>query len=97
MNLQKHFKYFDYYLIRWALFGAIGGLTTPVLDPLDMFWTIKGYQLINGLMTGFICAVIFTPIQNNLNNERSKYKTWLYAFLIWTLFKFAAAYLIYIS
>jgi len=93
MNLKANFKNFDYYLVRWALFGAIGGLVTPVLEPQDIFWTIKGYQIISGLISGFVCAVIFTPVQNNLNKEKSKLKTWGFVILIWTAFKFAYIFL----
>lgn len=89
MNLKKHFKNFHYYLVRWVLFGAIAGLATPVLDPSNMFWTIKGYQVISGFISGLICAVIFTPIQVNFNAEKNKLRTWAFAILVWTLFKFA--------
>ncbi len=96
MNLKMHFENFNYYLLRWFLFGGIGGLITPVIEQSNNFWTLKGYQVISGLISGFICAVIFTPIQNNLNTERSNLKTWLFAILIWTAFKFAAVYFIYV-
>ena len=83
MNLKTNFKNFDYYIVRWVLFGAIGGLLTPVLEPEHAFWTIKSYQIISGLISGLICAVIFTPVQNNLNKEKSKFKTWAFVILIW--------------
>lgn len=91
--MKKYFKDFGYYLIRWLLLGGIGNLLQPVYENLDHFWLMKSYQVAYGLFFGFICAVIFTLIQNKLNFERKRAKTWGIAIAVWMSAKFIIAYL----
>ena len=92
--MKKYFKDFWYYLIRWLLLGGIGNLLQPVYQNLDHFWLMKSYQVANGLAFGFICAVIFTAIQNKINIDRQRGKTWGIAIAIWMGAKFLFAYIV---
>ena len=78
------------YLWRWLLFGALGGLVTPVIGPLangampdGYFWHLKLEQLGFGLFFGLVCAVVFTLLQNTLNKGRRRGVSWAILIFTW--------------
>lgn len=89
MQLWKNWKT---YLWRWLLLGAIGGLTQWVDGEQD-YWTVKGYQVLNGLLFGLIAFAIFTPLQNKVNPDRKRWLSWVTVLGTWMGLKFAVVYL----
>lgn len=72
------------YYFRWTLFGFLSNLLfLPVVTDEAPYWTIKLWQCLFGILSGFLSGVIFTFIQNIFNKERAKEKTWLFIFLVW--------------
>lgn len=87
------FDDFGYYIRWWLLLGAIGGLLTVVgSEDLDHFGRAKLIQVIWGLGSGVLFAVVFTPIQNLLNAGRKRWLTWVIAIAAWLGVKFAVGF-----
>lgn len=82
-------KDFNYYLVRWLCFGAVGGLVTPVLTHAGSFWAAKGQQVLWGLLFGTVCCVAFTLGQNYYNPSRRRGLTWAIGIAVWMGVKFA--------
>jgi len=85
---------FGTYLWRWLLFGALGGLVTPVVNPLasgampeGYFAHVKLLQLGLGLLFGLVCAFVFTPLQNTMNKDRKRGATWAIIIFTWLAMK----------
>ncbi len=72
------------YLWRWVLFGGIAGLIgKPVTDPNVVFWAEKTFMVIQGVIFGLACAVVFTLLQNKFNATRQRGRSYLFVFLTW--------------
>ena len=74
---------FPTYLLRWLAFGVLAGLATPVISPEpsgampdEYFWHVKLLQVGFGLAFALPCAVVFTVLQNLLNKQRSRGRSW---------------------
>lgn len=79
------------YYLRWTIFGFFAGALQPVLNDDGGFWTIKLWQALSGVPFGIVCAVMFTFLQNKINQQRMKYKTWGLLFVTWMVIKFVFA------
>lgn len=84
------------YMWRWLLFGAIGGLVTPVVGPSadgsmpdGYFGQVKMLQIGFGIFFGLICAIVFTLLQNTLNKSRKRGISWAILIFTWLAVKFA--------
>lgn len=81
-------KLWRVYLVRWIIFAAVAGLAQPVVDHIDQFWEQKLYQVLGTLPFGLACAVVFTLVQNTLNIQRARWKSWGILLTTWMGMKF---------
>lgn len=81
-----------YYSIWWALiFAIISGVMYKNV-PASELWAATLRNALFGAAFGLACAFFFTLVQNGLNTNRNKAKSWFFAILIWIAMK-AGVYL----
>jgi hypothetical protein len=87
------FKDFTYYAIAFLIWGALFSFLQPVDGPQATanFWGVKVYQALLGCGFGAVCAVIFTLLQNGLNQRRTKPLSWIFAIATWIAVNFGLA------
>lgn len=56
--------------------------------PDGFFWDVKIQQVGFGLFFGFVCAVVFTLLQNTLNKNRNRGVSWTILIFTWLGIKF---------
>lgn len=71
------------YLWRWLLFGLVAGTLQPTAHGSELL-----YLALYGLLFGFVCFVVFTPLQNAVNTPRVRWKSWLTVVGTWMGVKF---------
>ena len=90
------FKSFAHYAFWFVLWGGLFWLLQPTY-PDEMahagFWTAKGVQALLGMGVGAISAVVFTLLQNAINQSRNKWVSWLFAIGTWGTFNITPALL----
>lgn len=75
------------YLARWLAFGLVVSVFQPVADPEGVYWTQKLYQSLWGLSFGLVCGLVFTPLENKLNAQGIRWKTWSLVIATWLVVK----------
>jgi hypothetical protein len=89
------FKDFAYYALWFLIWGALFSFLQPVTTEQmagTSFWSVKMQQSMLGLGFGAICAIAFTILQNNFNNARRKWLSWILAIGTWVIINLALAY-----
>jgi len=83
-----------YYSLWWTVVFAIVAIANGLqpLNALEYFWTAKLEQLVWGVSFGLVCALLFTIVQNGLNQIRSKVKSWIFALVIWVIMKIGVTF-----
>lgn len=82
------FRLFPTYLWRWTLFGAAAGfLLTPTAGENLLLERIQPGVI--GAVAGVLTAVLFTIVQNTVNEPRKRWLSWVVGVLSWTAVKFA--------
>ncbi len=86
---QGMLRDWGYYSLWWGLIFTILGSLMYRDGPQDQFLNPALQQALFGLAFGLVCALVFTLVQNGVNKERRKVKSWILAVLIWIVMRLA--------
>lgn len=82
---------FGYYTAWWVLWSALSALLSPIAEPGNQYWYLKGIQIVLGVGLGIVGSALFTLFQNTANAKRVKAMSWGAAIGIWIVLRFAVA------
>jgi hypothetical protein len=89
------FKNFGYYAIWFVIWGGLFSFLQPVTTEQmagRTFWAVKVQQASLGAGFGVVCAIVFTLLQNGLNQARRKWLSWVLAIGTWFTINLALAF-----